>query len=833
MTSNRIQQSLANLFGKHRILFWYDSKQELREEYEALALPGVEKIELCNNEYAVKHRILREQPTQKFLLYSHGPQPDALDNWLLDVQLAHGEFRTDQTAIWLADLELGLEFADLVNQHIEFFQASVRKNALKKLLANDDTPSMVRMKILAVCAGSEPRLDSILERLLEELVDGCEDSINLIERSALNAFLWEQMSRYYSYQSTDPSIRDFVIELFKSCYAMGTDGTVQLSNDALVFLKRWKDSRSFTKGFEYWSNQCAAVLGIEQDLAKRDFRTLVELDYFELIDRKIISDLVREVVARTVSTGDVVLWVRQRRQGYWYSRYQDLYAAIEYAALFIQQLAETSLVSPNLSKAVQLYSTQWFKLDQLYRKTVFHARKSGQISLMGPLLEQVENLYTNNFLLKLGDDFQGFVDGISQWEALPVRRQNQFFDHYVQPYLRREQRVCVIISDAMRYEIGDELLSLINQEDRYSAELEPMLSMLPSYTQLGMAALLPNTSLQIADNETATVLVDGQSSMGTDNRNKILKKALNDRGEAITADKLLNMNQIESRELLKRNDVIYIYHNRIDHTGDKMHSEGEAFEAAEQTLQDLLRLVKKLVGANASSILITADHGFIYQDRAIDESDFAVADVQGEQILYRDRRFVLGKGLKPHASLHSLSPEQLALEGEVQVQLPKSINRLRLKGSGSRFVHGGATLQEVVVPVLRVSKARQSDVSRVEVDILGSASSVITSSQLGIALYQKEPVTDKVQSLQLRAGIYTQDGELISDCHELTFDFTSTNSRERELQVRFLLSAESDKANGQEVILRLEEKHAGTTHYQIYKTRSYTLRRSFTGDFDF
>lgn len=833
MTSNRIQQSLANLFGKHRILFWYDSKQELREEYDALAIPGVEKIELENNEYAVKHRILREQPTQKFLLYSYSPQPDPLDNWLLDVQLAHGEFRTDQTAIWLADLELGLEFADLINKHIEFFQADKRKSALRKLLANDDTPGMMRMKILAVCAGSEPRLDSILEYLLEELVGGCDDSIKLIERSSLNTFLWEQMSRYYGYQSNEPSIRDFVIELFKSCYAMGTDGTVQLGNDALVFLNRWKDSRSFAKGFEYWSKQCAAVLGIEQDLAKRDFRTLVELDYFELIDRKIISDLVREVVARTVSTGDVVLWVRQRRQGYWYSRYQDLYAAIEYAALFIQQLAETSLVSPNMSKAVQLYSSQWFKLDQLYRKTVFHARKSGQISLMGPLLEQVENLYTNNFLLKLGDDFQSFVDSISQWEALPVRRQNQFFDHYVQPYLRREQRVCVIISDAMRYEIGDELLSLINQEDRYSAELEPMLSMLPSYTQLGMAALLPNTSLQIADNETATVLVDGQSSMGTANRNKILKKALNDRGEAITADNLLNMNQIESRELLKRNDVIYIYHNRIDHTGDKMHSEGEAFEAAEQTLQDLLRLVKKLVGANASSILITADHGFIYQDRAIDESDFAVADVQGEQILYRDRRFVLGKGLKPHASLHSLSPEQLALEGYVQVQLPKSINRLRLKGSGSRFVHGGATLQEVVVPVLRVSKARQSDVSRVEVDILGSASSVITSSQLGIALYQKEPVTDKIQSLQLRAGIYTQDGELISDCHELTFDFTSSNSRERELQVRFLLSAESDKANGQEVILRLEEKHAGTTHYQIYKTRSYTLRRSFTGDFDF
>ena len=42
----------------------------------------------------------------------------------------------------------------------------------------------------------------------------------------------------------------------------------------------------------------------------------------------------------------------------------------------------------------------------------------------------------------------------------------------------------MIISDAMRYEIGDELLSRIKQEDRYDAELDAMLSMLPSYTQL-------------------------------------------------------------------------------------------------------------------------------------------------------------------------------------------------------------------------------------------------------------------------------------------------------------------------------------------------------------
>lgn len=47
------------------------------------------------------------------------------------------------------------------------------------------------------------------------------------------------------------------------------------------------------------------------------------------------------------------------------------------------------------------------------------------------------------------------------------------------------------------------------------------------------------------------------------------------------------------------------------------------------------------------------------------------------------------------------------------MQIPKSINRLRLKGSGSRFVHGGATLQEVVIPVISINKKRQSDVGKV------------------------------------------------------------------------------------------------------------------------
>jgi len=829
----RIAQALTRLFDRHRIIFWYDAKQELRDDFEALSLPEIEKAEIANNEFSLKYRVLREEPERKFLLYHEGPQPDDLNNWLLDVQLAHGTFRTDQVALWLSELELGLEFTDLAQAHVEFFGAAKRKDALKKLLQPDDTGGMIRLKMLAVCAGGEPRLDAVVENLLQELADDRDDKITLIGRCGLDDFLWEQMTRCYGYQSDEPGIRDFVIELFKSCYAMGTDGQINLTADALVFLKRWKDSRQFEAGFETLSNECADVLGIEQDLADRDFRDLIELDIFRLIDQKIISDLVRAVKDRTVSSGDVALWVRQRRQGRWYPEFHHLYEAIDFAARFIHGLDEANLDMDDLSDGVQRYSRFWYKLDQLYRKFTYHVRVSGQSSLMADLNDEIENRYVNHYLLKINDRFQTFVDGVSKWDAPPVMLQKQFFDRCVGEYLRKDVKICVIISDALRYEIGDELTRRVRQEDRYTAELKPLLGMLPSYTQLGMAALLPNKTLSIADNETGAVAVDGQSSQGIANRAKILQQAGSQRTAACRADNLMAMNKEDCRALLRDHDVMYIYHNRIDAVGDKRETEERTFEAVEDALQELMRMIKKLTAANANNLMVTADHGFIYQHRAIEESDFSGGAATGEQILFRDRRFVLGRGLTDAAGLRKFTPAQLGLTGDVEVQIPKSINRLRLKGSGSRFVHGGASLQEVVIPLLRINKKRKSDISSVEVDILRGASSVITSGQVAVTFYQAGPATDKVQPRTLRAGIYTEAGALISDAHDLTFDLSSENPRERELRARFILTREADEYNGREVVLRLDEKHAGTSHYKEYKSVRYLMRRSFTSDFDF
>lgn len=835
MSNLKITQALTNLFDRQRMVFWFDTRHEFRANFEALELDGVEKIELANNEFGVKYRVLRQQPEQKFLLYRDGPEPAYLDNWLLDIQLASGStFSTDQVALWLAELGLPPDYAQTLKAHVAFFESSKRREALLKLLQANDTQRQLQQKMLSVCLGCELRLDVMLEALLADLANQDDTRVKLMTRCGLHEVFWEWVKRNYGYQSEQPGLRDFVIDLFQSCFAMGMDPTYKskLSPEAMVFLRRWKDSRSHEDAFEALSHQLAEQLQIDDLLQGLDSRRLMEMDYFELIDRKVLTDLVRAVVSRTMTAQEIEQSVRQRRQSHWFSRFQHVYLAVEQAAKFIQLLDVSVLEMHSLADGIQKYAKSWFQLDQRYRKFIYHLRESGQTSLLGELAIQIENLYTNNYVSLLNNRWQRHVDEAALWSAEGVLGQRNFFTRCVQPFLDRKNKVCVIISDAFRYEVGEELLTRIRQEDRFDAELEPALSMLPSYTQLGMASLLPNVTLQLADNDTGDAMVDGQSAQGSVNRGKILAARV-PASAVVLAKELMLMDRDETRTLFRDNDVVYVYHNLIDKTGDTRDTEERVFAAAEETLEELLKLIKKLTNANASNLIVTADHGFIYQSHALQESDFLSVEPSGASLLYKDRRFVLGHGLNESSSFKSFKPEQLGLVGTLEVQIPKSINRLRLKGSGSRFVHGGATLQEVVIPVIHINKKRQSDVGRVDVDFIGAGGKTITTGQLAVVLYQAEPVTEKRQPRRLRAGLYTLDGELVSDQHDLMFDFSSTHARDRELSIRLMLSRKADEANNQQVELRLDERVEGTTHFSKYKSVRYTIRRSITSEFDF
>ena len=133
--------------------------------------------------------------------------------------------------------------------------------------------------------------------------------------------------------------------------------------------------------------------------------------------------------------------------------------------------------------------------------------------------------------------------------------------------------------------------------------------------------------------------------------------------------------------------------------------------------------------------------------------------------------------------------------------------------------------------MLAINKKRKSDTRLVDVKILPE-SDKITTGQVAIKLYQADPVSEKVQARTLRVGLYVGES-LISNQLEMVFDQESTDQRDRYQTARMLLSQEADDYNNRSVEFRLEERIPNTNHWRVLSKTLYTLKRSFTSDFDF
>ena len=825
-----VRPHLLRWFDSRRVVFWHDPEGQYAADIDNLDLPGIHTIRVANDEFAVKNRLLHDEPETKFLVYRSGQVPSVIGDWLLDLELAYGIFTADRTALVAQELGLvGKGIDEVVQAHEKFFNAAKRVQSLKALLSPDDDAARLRAKISAVVLGQrEHSLLEITRTLLTENAKGAHAKHDALVDYGLDGFYWQGVARIYGYQSPTASIDDLVLWIFqRALEGFKSDRLGGLQNIQLDFASLRNDRRS-QEAMSTLAKRAAGDLDYKSKIEDASFRDLISVDLFEETDQKIISDLARAVAEQTVTPREVAEVVRARQSSVWIDSCRRLYTAVASASELLGELAALNLGMQSFDNGLERYRREWFRIDQLYRQFVVAARTAEYPKPLEALREQVEKRYTNKYVYELGNAWQQQVDHVETWRSTALRSQSDFYVRYVEPLVRDgDKKAVVIVSDAMRYEVADELGSLIRQEDRFDATLEAVLGVLPSYTQLGMAALLPHSTLKHSA-DAKTVLADDQPTYNTTLRSKILEAV---GGSAIQAEDFKALTADERRELYKANRVLYVYHNRIDATGDKLGTERQVFEAVEDTLRDIVDLVKKLASANATNIFITADHGFLFQDEALADPFFLSTKPQGDDLKHVNKRFVLGTGLKVDPAFATFKASQLGLDSELEVQIPKSIHRLRMAGSGSRFVHGGATLQEIVVPVLAVNKKRRSDVRPVNVKILPE-SDKITTGQVVVRLFQSEPVSDKVQPRSLRAGLYAGE-TLLSNLVNLTFDEMSADARDRYQSPRMLLSQDANDYNNRAVEFRLEERIPNTNQWRVHEKAIYTLKRSFTSDFDF
>jgi uncharacterized protein (TIGR02687 family) len=813
---------------KHRIVFWYDGNNEFNEEYGELNLSGVTKIEIDNNQFSVKHRILVEENEIKFLLYFKNDKPEDLDNWLLDVELANAVFSTNPSALTAAEFGRGDEFLGFVDTHKFFFKAQSRKEKLKSLLELNDTLDEIQRKMLVVCGGKvgNPTLSKVVMELFKENASDKKDTIQLIENCNLAEYLWESMKKDFAYKSQTPSVKDFAIRLFESTLANRLIGEGNLNDAAVALLDGIKDNTKYRSSFEVMSNYYQDTYNIEKEFKDRELIDFSDIDYFKAIDIYLLEKLVYQVANKTISLSECDKIIRPRRETYWFNQFEDVYKAIGIGASFIETLKTSDLSIHSFEDGVTKYKTSWYLLDQQYRGFIFHMRKSDHQDLLSPLYELIENLYTNNFVLTVNDNWQGVVDNTNIWEVNGLMRQHDFYDGWVDGFVQKENTLLVIISDALRYEIGVELKNELASEGNFVARIDPILAMLPTYTQLGMACLLPNKEIKVEKD--GAVLVDGKPTIGTANRGKILGNTVSE-SVTIKAEDFTNMSSAETKEYLKGKKVVYLYHNQIDAIGDDIKTEGKVFDATDRAINEIIKILKQYHNHYTHSI-VTTDHGFLYQNKKLEKIGFVGNDIDGEEIYTKKRRYAFGKEFKKNPSVKFFQPSDIGIEGDFEIALPKSTNRFRVKGAGSRFVHGGPSLQEIILPVVSIQKSRKVDINKVEISVLKGASNTITTGKFAVNLYQTEPFIDGMQARTIRIGLYSESGELLSNSKEIHFDNRSKVGKDREYKTILSINSLAVKYNRQTVYLKLEEKH-DTSKYSEYDSYSYQNRVNSKKDF--
>lgn len=832
---NAISDALNGLFTNDRIVVWYDADRLYEQDWNELHISDVQKHTVQNNEFALKYKLLIESPKEKHLVYAPFARPQDEENWLLDIELSHRIFHSDPASMILEELTLPIEkHRTWVGTHLSFFKNKKRKSQLSALVGkNDSKQTILRKMIQVVLQGERDDLEYLIMLAAASYRSGNWDAVvKQLEGFGLERSFFQEWNENFSYSSSAQSIKDFILKAFiQSLPRMNDANTVlPLNEQAVLWLAQWKDSRAFAEDYRWYSQMISDELDLKERLAHLDVSQLLETDLIEAGEQLIIRKLIEKVLVQGIRADKIRSIISDRRNSFWFDQYKKYYECILLASELIEA-SEKEIRMEDLEAGITWYVQTGFKADQAYRRFIQAYRETSQDKVLHDLNSYVDKLYTNGWLDKMTRSWQEVLDRHGAWYQ-GTMEQRHFFDGELSQALAKGGKVFVVISDALRFECGQQLHADLLKEKRFHSDLNYRVTSVPSYTQLGMAALLPHTELEIREGD--KVYVDGMSSMGTENRTKILNSNSGVRSIAVLADDIMRWKSRgpDAKDLVQNHDLIYVYHNGIDKTGDDKVSEERLTEAVELELKYLKDLLRKLANMNANNLLVTADHGFLYQNESVEATDYTMDAPEGDECIF-SRRYAISQNLGANDSLTIYSSKSLGLKAGCEIGIPRGLMRFRKKGSGSRYVHGGSTLQEAVIPVLKIEKKRSDTIQKVQVDLLSKASNKITTHSKAVRLYQLQAVDDYWQERTLRIYFANKDVAVerrcISDIWTQVFNSSSDRAGDREYDHGFRFSTDLKRGD---VHLVLEEAIDGTEEWKEVGSYPFILALTMDNDFD-
>lgn len=239
--------------------------------------------------------------------------------------------------------------------------------------------------------------------------------------------------------------------------------------------------------------------------------------------------------------------------------------AVIVARLYEKALTLGSLTLNTADEYVMRYESDYCFIDQYYRQaneTYFGIDPTCELF---DAVQKVKRGLDQNYSKlcnRINLEWIRCLKETGGMDEVHLLRQYNFYDEKIKSV---QKKVAVIVSDALRYEVAQELIGELARF-KHIATLKPAIAMLPSETKYCKPSLLPHRELKLyGKGEEQDMAVDDHILDTTQKRSEHLQ-VYRDGAVCVPFETVAEYNQEKNREIFKH-PLVYIFHDVIDKTG--------------------------------------------------------------------------------------------------------------------------------------------------------------------------------------------------------------------------------------------------------------------------
>ena len=808
------RNSFDIIANNRKIIIWYDKNKEYKELVESI-INGSYTDELSdkiknakfyiyeNNSIEIRYNIEILDETKDIVIYLPFDRPSAKDNnYLLDIESFNYDyiFIPDNTTIKLNEYSLSIDCKNVLEEYKLFFRDKKREAKFKDRINSDMNPQDVERVIISIILGIDNTTDdAILKSYIKSYYEDRKTFDDMMKFAKQFVF---KLFKDYLHVKLNDNI-DIENEFYKILFTHFvkdlkiTDSIRKVIDRYGVFYNQESSTNSYilanslmkdietTGVFNKISDDSYAKIGISDIIDNIDVESLYNVDTYREIDRKIISDLTNKILDNNYKYDEFIDLINNRKKKYWYkTSFEYDYMVLEYSLYFFNKITTINDVKniKTIEEFVKSYEDKYQEIDYIYRKLSTAVMKVENSDIYKDLIDLINNKYDMDFIQEIQEKWYKLISEKNDYNINTIEKQQDFYKNNIETVENKKERVFVIISDALRYECGKELYLEINKFAS-NTEIKPVLGTVPSYTKLGMAALLPHNKLSFDKDD---VLVDNNKTSTISERDKILKNKFAD-SIAIKYEDLISKTKNDWKKDLSGNKIIYIYHNVIDKTGE--HDENKVFTACDTCIKELKKLIIDLHTTFSSvSLFVISDHGFFYQNKKV-ESHMKTEKLK-DGTLVKDRyTYTTDKVNEP--GILSIDMSYITDTKDKYVNIPKSYNQFYKQGNYNSYIHGGALPEELILPLIYVKTKREDSKGnnrlgkKVSITYSG-LSRKITNAITYLDFVQDNSVSDELRECRYILHFEDEDGNRISDETTIVANLSSKDIKDRYFKEKFV-----------------------------------------------